>query len=176
MVRDWNWALKWYMFERQTTVPFPSFLLYLFSFAFCFSRKKKSTLECKTLTTRKALPLFLATFRSFVGSLCLHRKSSLTFLCQKQSSWQIVFYYSQIRENYLRKNTDGISIQFLLFWIFGDILNLFGVILDNLLFTMVTIFSILFIMCFNDSIKLLALAGTLLFIGWLCVDGTSIVL
>ncbi|KAI8888922.1 PQ-loop-domain-containing protein [Backusella circina FSU 941] len=48
----------------------------------------------------------------------------------------IVVFTPQIRENYIRKNTDGISVSFLTFWILGDITNLFGVILDNLLFTM----------------------------------------
>ncbi|CAO3611305.1 unnamed protein product [Mucor fragilis] len=48
----------------------------------------------------------------------------------------IVVFTPQLYENYTRKNTDGVSIQFLSFWILGDILNLFGIILENLLFTM----------------------------------------
>lgn len=46
----------------------------------------------------------------------------------------------QFYENYKYKNTDGVSITFLTLWIFGDILNLFGVILEHLLFTMVYIY------------------------------------
>ncbi|KAI9312819.1 PQ loop repeat-domain-containing protein, partial [Dichotomocladium elegans] len=52
--------------------------------------------------------------------------------------WFVVFT-PQLYENYTRKNTDGVSVQFLLFWIFGDIFNLLGVILDDLLFTMLLI-------------------------------------
>lgn len=43
----------------------------------------------------------------------------------------------QLYENYRLKNTDGVSVQFLLLWIFGDIFNLLGVILEDLLVTMV---------------------------------------
>ncbi|OAD77884.1 hypothetical protein PHYBLDRAFT_108868 [Phycomyces blakesleeanus NRRL 1555(-)] len=48
----------------------------------------------------------------------------------------IVVFTPQIRENYKRKNTDGVSIQFLLFWIFGDIFNLIGGVLEHLMETM----------------------------------------
>ncbi|KAI8371656.1 PQ loop repeat-domain-containing protein [Radiomyces spectabilis] len=48
----------------------------------------------------------------------------------------IVVFTPQLKENYIRKNTDGVSISFLLFWIFGDIFNLLGIILENLLLTM----------------------------------------
>lgn len=48
----------------------------------------------------------------------------------------IVVFTPQFYENYKYKNTDGVSITFLTLWIFGDILNLFGVILEHLLFTM----------------------------------------
>lgn len=47
--------------------------------------------------------------------------------------------YSQLYENYKRQNTDGVSVPFLILWIFGDLFNLLGVILENLLVTMVTI-------------------------------------
>lgn len=46
----------------------------------------------------------------------------------------------QFKENYTHKNTDGVSINFLTLWLLGDILNLFGIIIDNLLFTMVRFF------------------------------------
>lgn len=49
------------------------------------------------------------------------------FMCQDR----------QLYENYRLKNTDGVSVQFLLLWIFGDIFNLLGVILEDLLVTMV---------------------------------------
>lgn len=44
---------------------------------------------------------------------------------------------SQLYENYRRKNTDGVSIPFLLLWIFGDIFNLLGAILEHLMLTVV---------------------------------------
>ncbi|OBZ84891.1 putative vacuolar amino acid transporter YPQ3, partial [Choanephora cucurbitarum] len=48
----------------------------------------------------------------------------------------IVVFSPQFKENYTRKNTEGVSISFLSLWILGDILNLLGIILENLLFTM----------------------------------------
>jgi len=48
----------------------------------------------------------------------------------------IVVFSPQYVENYQRKNTDGVSVSFLWLWILGDILNLLGIILENLLFTM----------------------------------------
>ncbi|KAG0164449.1 hypothetical protein DFQ30_009942, partial [Apophysomyces sp. BC1015] len=42
----------------------------------------------------------------------------------------------QVYENYKRKNTDGVSITFLLLWIFGDVFNLFGALLGHLMITM----------------------------------------
>ncbi|KAI8991302.1 PQ loop repeat-domain-containing protein [Mycotypha africana] len=49
--------------------------------------------------------------------------------------WIIVFT-PQFYENYVGKNTEGVSVTFLLLWIFGDILNLLGAVLEKLLFTM----------------------------------------
>ncbi|KAI8074109.1 PQ loop repeat-domain-containing protein [Gongronella butleri] len=49
--------------------------------------------------------------------------------------WLIVFT-PQLYENYTRKNTDGVSARFLWLWIFGDIFNLVGAILEHLLVTM----------------------------------------
>jgi hypothetical protein len=46
---------------------------------------------------------------------------------------------SQLYENYRRKNTDGVSIPFLLLWIFGDIFNLLGAILEHLMLTVVNL-------------------------------------
>ncbi|KAI9267635.1 PQ loop repeat-domain-containing protein [Helicostylum pulchrum] len=46
------------------------------------------------------------------------------------------FFARQFYENYKLQNTDGVSVTFLTLWILGDILNLFGIILQNLLFTM----------------------------------------
>ncbi|KAG2236248.1 hypothetical protein INT48_008608 [Thamnidium elegans] len=48
----------------------------------------------------------------------------------------IVVFTPQFYENYKLQNTDGVSVTFLTLWILGDILNLFGIILQNLLFTM----------------------------------------
>ncbi|CDS09602.1 hypothetical protein LRAMOSA10962 [Lichtheimia ramosa] len=52
--------------------------------------------------------------------------------------WFVVFT-PQLYENYRLKNTDGVSVQFLLLWIFGDIFNLLGVILEDLLVTMLLV-------------------------------------
>ncbi|KAI8096618.1 PQ loop repeat-domain-containing protein [Halteromyces radiatus] len=47
----------------------------------------------------------------------------------------IVVFTPQLYENYTRKNTDGVSISFLLLWIFGDIFNLIGALLEHLMLT-----------------------------------------
>ncbi|KAI9246119.1 PQ loop repeat-domain-containing protein [Phascolomyces articulosus] len=52
--------------------------------------------------------------------------------------WFVVFT-PQLWENYVRKNTDGVSVTFLLLWILGDIFNLVGVFLEDLLITMLLI-------------------------------------
>ncbi|CAO3607040.1 unnamed protein product [Cunninghamella blakesleeana] len=49
--------------------------------------------------------------------------------------WIIVFI-PQLWENYVRKSGDGISMTFLTIWLAGDIFNLAGVILQDLLPTM----------------------------------------
>lgn len=45
---------------------------------------------------------------------------------------------SQLQENYRRKNGDGLSLTFLLIWLAGDLFNLAGIIMEKLMFTMVT--------------------------------------
>ncbi|CAO3649655.1 unnamed protein product [Cunninghamella echinulata] len=49
--------------------------------------------------------------------------------------WFIVFI-PQLWENYVRKSGDGVSMTFLVIWLAGDIFNLAGVILQDLLPTM----------------------------------------
>ncbi|KAF9205645.1 hypothetical protein BGZ49_003740 [Haplosporangium sp. Z 27] len=49
--------------------------------------------------------------------------------------WFIVFV-PQFRENYKRKSGESISLPFLFIWLMGDLLNLVGSTLDNLLLTM----------------------------------------
>lgn len=46
--------------------------------------------------------------------------------------------YRQLQENYRRKNGDGLSLTFLLIWLAGDLFNLAGIIMEKLMFTMVT--------------------------------------
>ncbi|CAO3703809.1 unnamed protein product [Rhizopus stolonifer] len=48
----------------------------------------------------------------------------------------IVVFTPQLWQNFRSKNADGVSVTFLLLWIVGDIFNLIGIVLDNLLFTM----------------------------------------
>ncbi|KAI9225281.1 MAG: PQ loop repeat-domain-containing protein [Piptocephalis tieghemiana] len=52
--------------------------------------------------------------------------------------WFIVFI-PQIYENYKRKSGDSIALSFLMIWIVGDVLNLAGVIFQDLLFTMLVL-------------------------------------
>ncbi|KAI9264414.1 PQ loop repeat-domain-containing protein [Sporodiniella umbellata] len=54
----------------------------------------------------------------------------LSILC-----WLIVFT-PQLWENYTRKSGDGLSMTFLVIWLAGDIFNLLGVIMQDLLVTM----------------------------------------
>ncbi|CAO3682016.1 unnamed protein product [Rhizopus stolonifer] len=54
----------------------------------------------------------------------------LSILC-----WLIVFT-PQLWENYRRKSGDGLSMTFLVIWLAGDIFNLLGVIMQDLLVTM----------------------------------------
>lgn len=46
--------------------------------------------------------------------------------------------FRQLKENYKRQNGDGLSLTFLLIWLAGDIFNLAGIIMEKLMFTMVT--------------------------------------
>jgi uncharacterized protein with PQ loop repeat len=46
---------------------------------------------------------------------------------------------SQFIENYKRKSGESLSMTFLVIWLAGDIFNLLGVIMQNLLITMVKI-------------------------------------
>ncbi|OZJ05371.1 hypothetical protein BZG36_01993 [Bifiguratus adelaidae] len=48
----------------------------------------------------------------------------------------IVVFSPQLWENYKRKSGEGLSIPFLIIWLSGDIFNLVGVVLQDLLFTM----------------------------------------
>ncbi|ORZ01341.1 PQ loop repeat-domain-containing protein [Syncephalastrum racemosum] len=52
--------------------------------------------------------------------------------------WFVVFT-PQLYENYSRKNTDGVSVRFLWLWIFGDVTNLLGIVLEDLLVTMLLV-------------------------------------
>ncbi|KAI8989975.1 PQ loop repeat-domain-containing protein [Pilobolus umbonatus] len=54
----------------------------------------------------------------------------LSILC-----WLIVFT-PQLYENYKRKSGDGLSMSFLIIWLAGDVFNLLGVIMQDLLVTM----------------------------------------
>ncbi|KAI8637122.1 PQ loop repeat-domain-containing protein [Parasitella parasitica] len=63
---------------------------------------------------------------TFVSSLAGY----LSIVC-----WLIVFT-PQLWENYQRKSGDGLSMTFLVIWLAGDVFNLLGVIMQDLLVTM----------------------------------------
>ncbi|KAL1924827.1 uncharacterized protein VTP21DRAFT_4481 [Calcarisporiella thermophila] len=48
----------------------------------------------------------------------------------------ICVYTPQMLENYLRKSGEGLSLSFILLWLVGDTLNIIGVVITDLLFTM----------------------------------------
>ncbi|QID87900.1 Cationic amino acid transporter [Saccharomyces pastorianus] len=52
------------------------------------------------------------------------------------SCWIIVFV-PQIYENFYRKSSDGLSLLFVILWLAGDVFNLMGAVLQNLLSTMI---------------------------------------
>jgi PQ loop repeat len=52
-----------------------------------------------------------------------------------------LLHLTQIRQiylNYRNKTGDGISFNFLLLWLIGDIMNILGIILQKLMFTVVS--------------------------------------
>lgn len=51
---------------------------------------------------------------------------------------QILPAFSQLRENYVRKSGEGLSLAFLFIWFAGDALNLIGAWRQELLWTMVS--------------------------------------
>ncbi|KAI7862494.1 PQ loop repeat-domain-containing protein [Spinellus fusiger] len=84
-------------------------------------------------------PFCLSSFLSFLHSPTMLTLSSeigsnlcgaISILC-----WIVVFT-PQLFENYVRKNTDGVSLKFLMCWVLGDVFNLIGAILGNLMITM----------------------------------------
>jgi hypothetical protein len=56
--------------------------------------------------------------------------------CTNRVPVLIHFVYSQIYKNWRRKSSDSLSLHFVLIWILGDLFNLLGVVLQDLLFTM----------------------------------------
>lgn len=50
--------------------------------------------------------------------------------------WVVVFA-PQIYENFRRKSSDGLSLMFIILWLIGDIFNIVGAIMQNLLPTMI---------------------------------------
>lgn len=57
--------------------------------------------------------------------------SSVSIAC-----WVVVFS-PQILENFRRGNADGLSLQFLIVWLAGDVFNILGAVLQGVLPTMV---------------------------------------
>jgi len=50
--------------------------------------------------------------------------------------WVVVFS-PQIIENFRRSSAEGLSIEFIVIWLFGDIANIIGAVLQQVLPTMV---------------------------------------
>lgn len=50
--------------------------------------------------------------------------------------WVVVFS-PQIIENFRRSSAEGLSIEFVIIWLLGDVFNILGAILQNVLPTMV---------------------------------------
>jgi len=57
----------------------------------------------------------------------------------------IVVFSPQIVENFRRGSADGLSLQFLIIWLAGDVFNILGAILQGVLPTMVLIAAIFII-------------------------------
>jgi hypothetical protein len=72
----------------------------------------------------------------YVGLLFLRRKIIYDDLFAPINHFYT--YSRQLLENYRRKSGDGLSMTFLVIWLAGDVFNLLGVIMQNLLVTMVT--------------------------------------
>lgn len=49
----------------------------------------------------------------------------------------IVVFSPQILENFRRQSADGLSVQFLIVWLLGDVFNILGAVLQHVLPTMV---------------------------------------
>jgi hypothetical protein len=63
--------------------------------------------------------------------------SILLLYIPKKYKFLTHFLSRQLWENYKRKNGDGLSFSFLVIWLAGDVFNLIGVIMQDLLVTMV---------------------------------------
>lgn len=50
----------------------------------------------------------------------------------------LILNIRQLYENYRRKSGDGLSLVFLIIWLIGDIFSMIGVVMEKLMFTMVT--------------------------------------
>jgi hypothetical protein len=59
------------------------------------------------------------------------RISSISIAC-----WVVVFS-PQIVENFRRGSADGLSLQFIIVWLAGDVFNILGAVLQGVLPTMV---------------------------------------
>lgn len=51
--------------------------------------------------------------------------------------WVVVFS-PQIIENFRRSSAEGLSVEFVIIWLLGDVFNILGAILQNVLPTMVS--------------------------------------
>lgn len=81
----------------------------------------------------------LVTFPYYFGLLFSYRKSrTATVECTLNHNNSFLTSNSQLQENYNRQNGDGLSLTFLIIWLAGDIFNLAGIIMERLMFTMVS--------------------------------------
>lgn len=66
------------------------------------------------------------------------RYRSISIAC-----WVVVFS-PQIIENFKRGSADGLSLQFIIVWLAGDVFNILGAVLQGVLPTMVSLTSFIF--------------------------------
>lgn len=50
----------------------------------------------------------------------------------------VVVFSPQILQNFQRGSTEGLSIQFIIVWLLGDVFNILGAVLQGVLPTMVS--------------------------------------
>jgi len=69
------------------------------------------------------------------------RRFKLTGLRSISIACWVVVFSPQIVENFRRGSADGLSLQFIIVWLAGDVFNILGAVLQGVLPTMVNLLS-----------------------------------